>query len=257
MKLSDEEIHCEMHPTALDRSGYLANVMRLNDCTTGPQLHAELQHLSRILGFDSFLYGGRFRTASGAKVEKVESSYDANWRKQYDERQYAGVDPTVSHSLRSLLPFIWSDQMYDDAGQQSFREEAHHYGLLAGVTFPIQNKEGGVAMLSLSLSSTGAEARGHIQEMLMWGPLVATLAHEAMSKIIKNSRDTSAQAPRLTKRENDVLQWIAAGKSSWEISKVLGISEHGVIHHVRNLLHKFDVTSRHQAVLKAISSGLL
>lgn len=254
MKLRDEDIRCERHTAAFDSSELLSNVMRLSDCATSTQLHGELQHLSQVLGFDSFLFGGRFRTSGSVKIEKVESNYHGKWRAQYDQSEYAGVDPTVTHSLSSLVPFIWTDQMYGNASQQAFREEAHHYGLLAGVTFPIQNKDGGVSMLSLSLSSRSDDARGHIQQMLMWGPLVATLAHEVMSKIVKNCQTAG---PRLTKRENDVLQWIAAGKSTWEISKVLGISEHGVIHHVRNLLHKFDVTSRHQAVLKAISSGLL
>ncbi|MEC5160169.1 MULTISPECIES: helix-turn-helix transcriptional regulator [unclassified Janthinobacterium] len=259
MKLSDEAIHRELHASPLDSSKFLSNVMRLNDCTTSAELHAELQHLSRVLGFDSFLYGGRFRGTGSAKVEKIESNYDADWRREYDKLEYASIDPTVAHSLVSLVPFIWSDQMYGNVSQQAFREEAHHYGLLTGVTFPIQNKEGGVAMLSLAMSSKGSEARGHIREMLMWGPLLATLAHEAMSKIVKNGLKNGREAagPRLTKRENDVLQWIAAGKSTWEISRVLCISEHGVIHHVRNLLHKFDVTSRHQAVLKALSSGLI
>ena len=61
----------------------------------------------------------------------------------------------------------------------------------------------------------------------------------------------------LKKRETEVLQWISNGKSTWEISKLVGISEHGVVHHVRNVLTKFDVASRHQAVAKAVAHGLL
>jgi len=63
--------------------------------------------------------------------------------------------------------------------------------------------------------------------------------------------------PKLTKRETEVLRWIAAGKSTREISTLLNISEHGVIHHVRNLLLKFAAKSRHQVVLKAFALGLL
>jgi DNA-binding CsgD family transcriptional regulator len=37
---------------------------------------------------------------------------------------------------------------------------------------------------------------------------------------------------------------------------VMGISEHGVVHHVRNILHKLDVVTRRQAVVKAIALGL-
>ncbi|HVW52726.1 MAG TPA: LuxR C-terminal-related transcriptional regulator [Trinickia sp.] len=41
-----------------------------------------------------------------------------------------------------------------------------------------------------------------------------------------------ARKPRLTPRELECLKWIAAGKSSWEISHIIGISEHGVLYHI-------------------------
>jgi LuxR family quorum-sensing transcriptional regulator LasR len=76
-----------------------------------------------------------------------------------------------------------------------------------------------------------------------------------MRRIVKAQR--MAPAPRLTTREAEVLNLVAAGKSTWEISRLLNISEHGVSHHVRNVLVKFDVGSRHQAVAKAVAFGLL
>jgi LuxR family quorum-sensing transcriptional regulator LasR len=50
---------------------------------------------------------------------------------------------------------------------------------------------------------------------------------------------------------------VADGKSSWEISVILGISEHGVVHHMRNCMSKFGVHSRHLAVARATACGLL
>ncbi len=63
--------------------------------------------------------------------------------------------------------------------------------------------------------------------------------------------------PRLTERERQVLKWISAGKSNWEIAKILGISEFTVKNHVQNLLKKLSATNRAQAVTKAIACGLL
>lgn len=239
----------------LDRSKILAEAMQLNDCKTSEQVHSVLLHLSNQLGFDAFLYGGRFNIDGTRQVDKVESSYGKSWRHQYDEFGYVRIDPTVSHAVTSLRPLVWSDQMYVTDAQRDFREEARSHGLLAGATFPVQSKEGEVAMLSLALSSSGREAQLHVQEMLLWGPLVATLAHDAMRNIVKSTH--ASIRPKLTKRETEVLRWIAAGKSTWEISKLIIISEHGVIHHVRNILLKFDVTSRHQAVAKAIALGAI
>lgn len=61
----------------------------------------------------------------------------------------------------------------------------------------------------------------------------------------------------ITARERQVLQWIAAGKSNWEIGKILRISEFTVKNHVQNVLRKLSVTSRAQAVTKGIFCGLI
>jgi diguanylate cyclase (GGDEF)-like protein len=62
---------------------------------------------------------------------------------------------------------------------------------------------------------------------------------------------------RLTARELECLQWSAIGKSSWEISTILCISESAVNFHMANIRSKFDVSSRRQAVVQAIRFGLI
>ncbi|WP_447973005.1 LuxR family transcriptional regulator [Nitrospira sp. Kam-Ns4a] len=44
------------------------------------------------------------------------------------------------------------------------------------------------------------------------------------------------QAPVLTKREREVLEWMKEGKTNWEIGRILGISERTVRFHVGNIL---------------------
>jgi LuxR family quorum-sensing transcriptional regulator LasR len=66
-----------------------------------------------------------------------------------------------------------------------------------------------------------------------------------------------AALPRLTRRELEVLQWVMAGKSSWEIARITSCSEATVNFHLANVRQKFDVNTRQQAVVKAIALGLL
>jgi len=61
----------------------------------------------------------------------------------------------------------------------------------------------------------------------------------------------------LTERENDVLRWVAEGKSSWEVGQILSISERTVKFHLSNIYRKFGVTSRAQAIVYAMRSNLL
>jgi LuxR family quorum-sensing transcriptional regulator LasR len=238
-----------------DTQQLVSNIMHLNDCTTCHEVRTALSEISCALGFDSFLYSGRFYTGVTRYIEHNESNYAPSWREKYDKQHYADIDPTVSHSLKSLCPLVWDDGMYTTEPQRHFKEEARMHGLAEGITLPVHSRNGDVALLSLAVSRSGEEARHHVRATLVWGALLATATHESVRRIVKNQR--MAPAPKLTRREIEVLQLVAGGKSTWEMSRLLSISEHGVSHHVRNVLLKFDVASRHQAVAKASAFGLL
>jgi LuxR family transcriptional regulator, quorum-sensing system regulator LasR len=236
-------------------SQIFADIMDLNLCTTVAQVNETLSAISARIGFDFFHYRGQFHTGGTRYIEKIVSNYDSTWRERYDKQGYTEVDPTVAHAFTSLCPLIWSDNMYQTESQHRFREDACQHGLCEGITIPVHSRQGDVAMVNLAVSTSDEAARRHVREMMFCGSLLAPQTHETMRRIVKSQN--MATIPRLTKRETEVLQWISDGKSTWEISKLVGISEHGVVHHVRNVLTKFDVGSRHQAVAKAVACGLL
>jgi LuxR family transcriptional regulator, quorum-sensing system regulator CviR len=61
----------------------------------------------------------------------------------------------------------------------------------------------------------------------------------------------------LTAKETEVLKWVKQGKSTWDISTILGISERTVKFHVGNILQKLDATTRTHAVAIALEQGLV
>lgn len=56
----------------------------------------------------------------------------------------------------------------------------------------------------------------------------------------------------LTRRETDVLQWVAAGKTNTEIGFILGISSRTVQKHLEHIFEKLGVASRTAAVTWAL-----
>lgn len=75
-----------------------------------------------------------------------------------------------------------------------------------------------------------------------------------------NFQSEDSQQPtvvKLTRKETEVLQWSAAGKSSWEISQIINCSEAGVNYHFGNIRRKFGVNSRWTAAFKALELGLI
>ncbi|MEJ2413648.1 MAG: response regulator transcription factor [Anaerolineales bacterium] len=63
------------------------------------------------------------------------------------------------------------------------------------------------------------------------------------------------EAP-LTRREVDVLQVLAKGKSNRDIADELSISETTVRTHVSNILGKLHLASRTEAALYALKEGM-
>ena len=60
----------------------------------------------------------------------------------------------------------------------------------------------------------------------------------------------------LSPRETSVLMWMKQGKTNWEISRILGVTERTVRFHVESIFGKLDVSSRTQAVAFAMEQGL-
>jgi DNA-binding NarL/FixJ family response regulator len=67
----------------------------------------------------------------------------------------------------------------------------------------------------------------------------------------------STLASRLTRRELEVLQLLAHGRTSKEIGRELSVSRKTVSSHIQNILIKLDVHSQAQAVALAFRSGLV
>jgi DNA-binding NarL/FixJ family response regulator len=84
-------------------------------------------------------------------------------------------------------------------------------------------------------------------------PTVAARLVEAIAE----NRTPAMQPERLTRREREVLEQIARGRSNKRIALELGISEKTVKAHVGHLLAKLGVTDRTAAALLAVREGLV
>ena len=79
---------------------------------------------------------------------------------------------------------------------------------------------------------------------------------------IKNALEThrgssGRNGVALSMREKEVLKWLKMGKSSWDISIILAISERTVNFHITNIMNKLDAMTRTQAVAISIEKGLI
>jgi len=250
------------------------------------QWSASLFKLARGLGFDRVLYGVVSSRSTPFEAAFLRSNYANDWRERYDRSGFAYVDPTVAHCLSSSLPLVWEPGTFASSDSQALYEEARAHGLSSGVTLPVHGPQGEFGVLSFASDARpDADARRAAVAALPSLTLVRDYAlasssrfreallrpqpprqpghsqqHAAPSQSYQGPAQADAQRaapPRLTPRELEVLKWVMAGKSSWEIARITNCSEATVNFHLANVRQKFDVNTRQQAVVKAISLGMI
>ena len=75
--------------------------------------------------------------------------------------------------------------------------------------------------------------------------------------ILRLQGDETEAEILISARELDCLKWTAAGKSAWEASVILGISERTVRFHLNSAREKLKCATTTQAVAKAVSRQLI
>ncbi|TET49908.1 MAG: response regulator transcription factor [Dehalococcoidia bacterium] len=105
------------------------------------------------------------------------------------------------------------------------------------------------------LASTIRRARSGeypINESLMTRPKVAK---QVLNQFRGMARTLEGIAAPLTKRETQILTYVAEGNSNKEIARILAISEQTIKNHVSAILRKLNVNDRAHAVALALRSG--
>jgi LuxR family quorum sensing-dependent transcriptional regulator len=156
--------------------------------------------------------------------------------------------------LRATEPYSWTEVLefpdYTKA-QRRVRQEAAEFGLREGYVAPIVGLRTGTAIVQFAglAADLGTHARAELR-------LAAIYAHARIRALSTTGRHAPPPAP-LTLRERECLQWVAVGKSDWEIGEILSISEKTANFHVEQVKRKYNVATRVQAVVQAIRAGAI
>lgn len=218
----------------------------------------QVEQAVKSFGFERFLYAVVPKPGAVKSDIFLHSSYPEKWRSHYDRHNFRINDPTVTHCFKSMSPFVWLPQSFQTIEQKTLYEEASSFGLRTGVTLPIHGLSGEVGMLTCVRDDLpGQNFLQDLKQNLSNLSLLRDVVCDAMSAYITEEAVLDEAAPRLTVRELDCLRWMGAGKTTWEISRILSISEAGVNFHISNLRNKFGVNRRNDVVIKAIRMGFI
>ncbi len=180
-------------------------------------------------------------------------NYPQAWLQRFSSRGYAARDPVFLAARRQALPFQWSDWRFRaglDDDQIDILNEAAEAGLSDGFTVPIHAPDALPASCSLAMGPDGIDPL-HVRDAHWY----AVYAHESARRLLVKA--APALRPKLGRRERQCLELIARGKTDFEISVILGVSEHTVHNTVRRTMGKYGVATRVQAFVRALRDGEL
>ncbi len=224
--------------------------------STPDNIMSAINNAVQTLGFDVFSYY-TLRHPQTNNLIKNNYTYPEAWIDHYYNESHNIHDVTWLRAGSTTLPFTWQvarDDISTSVRQRKIFNEASEFGLTHGVSIPIHGPENSLAILSLAGRMSQKQFDELWSENKIFLTLFGSYVLEARLKV-KNSGLESAV--NLTDRERECLTWTAQGKTSWEVSRILKVSEKTVLFHLSNVLQKLSVHSKHHAVVKALVSGLI
>jgi LuxR family transcriptional regulator, quorum-sensing system regulator SolR len=197
----------------------------------------KLVDIARNLGFDHCAYGMRSPLPLSRQRIVMINNYPARWQAQYAQCNYLSVDPTVQH------------------GAREFWEDARGYGLRYGWAQPCRDVNGTLGMLTVCRSNE-ALSDAEMQEKNIRLAWLTQIAHLAMTRVLIKKLVPEANV-RLSSQETTVIRWTAEGKTTAEISVIMGLSVRTVTFHVGNVVKKLNASNKTAAAVRAAILGML
>jgi len=165
-------------------------------------------------------------------------------------------DPVMGQLMTQAVPITYDQQTYVGAGVGELWEAQAPYGYKTGIAVKLHLPGDKHFLLGVDREEALPEPGAQLMQLVAGLQLLAAHALTAADRLL-SPKLNKGDLPKLTKRELDVLSWTAQGKTAWEVSVILGMSEKTVNFHLGNAMRKLEVTSKHQAVLKCVTAGIL
>ena len=233
----------------VERAAYEESLTDLND---------RLDEILHDFNIDNFILLQAYSNRREPRAEFVAGVSNTRWRSRYMEAGLACHDDVMRAGLETTAPITWSGFRSETsvrAGQQQIFDEAGEFGIRDGAVFPLHELDGSLSMVSMF----APDRLPHDMKTLAALHMLAIYYSIAVRRIrgILKPKAAEPARPVLTARQRECLQWVRAGKSDWEIAKILGLSQHTVVEHLDQARKRLGVRTRTQAVIEAIAAGLI
>ena len=187
----------------------------------------------------------------GAEPDILLDAWPEGWSAHYHDAGLFRHDPVVRHALHARDVFAWDEVpggYQSDPRAAVIPHDAAEFDMREGLCVPLPSALG---VGSLWLSGQRLERVPGLRQA------VRLLAYHVSQALEALPPAPVAGASALTVRETDVLAWIAGGKTTRDVAAILGISEHTVGEHLKNIRRKLGTSNNTHSTVRALQLGLL
>ena len=110
---------------------------------------------------------------------------------------------------------------------------------------------------ALDAGAVGAIVKDSSDAELLAAMRAAAAGRRTVSREIRRHLSVAESAPSLSRRQTEILLYVAKGMTTDEISKMLGIGPDCVKAHLRTACSLLDASSRSEAAAIAVAKGLI
>jgi DNA-binding CsgD family transcriptional regulator len=224
-------------------------------CDSGNEFKALFPKLQGLFPFD-FATGvlGHLDNRNGiVPAHHINISFSDEWFHEYISRGYLQKDTIVRENFTSYKLQYWPKVKKKVKLPDEIISLCKDFDMGEGYTCgtsPLSSAKNGSMFCFSGPSMEGNRRTEAILE------LVIPHLHMALSKT-RTDKGHGKRNILLSSREKEVLNWLKNGKSSWDMSVILRISESTVNFHVYNIMQKLGAINRPQAVAVATHLGLI
>ena len=215
-----------------------------------------LSSIARQIGFDHVAVAYTEPTREGGALAALTTYPDA-WVEQCTQlpSHLIALDPILKHLSTEVRPLVWDKRAYSGSKTAQIYETFSAFGLGSGMTVNVRGVAGDCLRLGFTCGAAQSRAETSLLSELGALCMAATVAHHAFSKFAQSEQPLADI--KLTQRELELLRWSRCGKTAWESSEILGISQSTAQFHLKNAICKLGAASKQQAVLRALELRLI
>lgn len=231
-----------------------------DECRTADEVITQLAKVIRSYKFDYFGVVRQPRPHESPMDLVLCGDWPKGWPETYIGKKFVLVDPTVRYLSQAQKGFRWRDSVSAFKADphrkrmERMMVESQKFGLFDGYIFPVHGRSGLVGNMTVGGKAVDLSPA----EISMFD----AVAKKAFWRILELRKISIGPAvgvvdAKMTRREMEVLSYLADGLTSNEISRILKISNHTVDWYMNGIQDKLEAKNRQHVVAIAFRLGLI